>query len=283
MSMVVNTNVLSLVAQTNLNNTQFKLNQAVEQLSSGLRINSAADDPAGLAIGTQMQAQVNGMNQGVVNANQAISMAQVADGAMGSVSSMLQQMRTLAVEAANGTNGSGAGSADANLDAEFQQLATQIATTLGNTVFNGINVFSQASTITYQVGANIADQIGVALGSAGSTLATDVTLQAASLGSIINPTSASAAITAIDTALNDVNSARAQNGAFEIQFQQVVSSMQINSQNTAAAESQIMDTNYAMATSALTQAQIVQQAGTAMLSQANMVPQSVLTLLSKLP
>ena len=201
---------------------------------------------------------------------------------MSSVSNMLQQMRTLAVEAANGTNGSGAGSADANLDAEYQQLATQIANTLGSTQFNGVAVFSQAATVTYQVGANTTDQVAVALGSAGSTLATDLALQTASLGGVINPTSATAAISAIDAALADVNSARAQNGAYEIQFQQIVASQQINSQNTAAAESQIMDTNYAQATSALTQAQIVQQAGTAMLSQANMQPQSVLTLLSKL-
>jgi flagellin len=283
MSMIVNTNVMSLVTQTNLNNTQSKLNNAITQLSSGLRINSAMDDPAGLAIATGMQSQVNGMNQGVINANAAISMAQVADGAMGSVSNMLQQMRTLAVEAANGTNGSGTGSADANLDAEYQQLATQIANTLGSTTFNGVAVFSQSATMTYQVGANTTDQVAVKVGSAGSTLATDLALKSGSLGGVINPASATAALTAIDTALNDVNSARAQNGAYEIQFQQIVSSTQINSQNTSAAESQIMDTNYAQATSALTQAQIVQQAGTAMLSQANMQPQSVLTLLSKLP
>jgi len=283
MSMIVNTNVMSLVTQTNLNNTQTKLNNAITQLSSGLRINSAMDDPAGLAIATGMQSQINGMNQGVINANAAISMAQVADGAMGSVSNMLQQMRTLAVEAANGTNGSGTGSADANLDAEFQQLATQIGNTLGATQFNGVAVFSQAATMTYQVGANTTDQVAVKVGSAGSTLATDTALKSASLGSVITPASATAAISAIDKALSDVNDARAQNGAFEIQFQQIVSSTQINSQNTAAAASQIMDTNYAQATSALTQAQIVQQAGTAMLSQANMQPQSVLTLLSKLP
>jgi len=283
MSMIVNTNVMSLVTQTNLNNTQSKLNNAITQLSSGLRINSAMDDPAGLAIATGMQSQVNGMNQGVINANAAISMAQVADGAMGSVSNMLQQMRTLAVEAANGTNGSGTGSADANLDAEFQQLATQISNTLGSVQFNGVAVFSQSATMTYQVGANTTDQVAVSVGKAGSTLATDLALKASSLGGVINPASATAAITAIDAALKDVNTARAQNGAYEIQFQQIVSSTQINSQNTAAATSQIMDTNYAEATSALTQAQIVQQAGTAMLSQANMQPQSVLTLLSKLP
>jgi len=279
MSMVVNTNVMSLIAQTNLNNTTVKLNNAITQLSSGLRINSAMDDPAGLSIATTMQAQVNGMNQGVINANAAISSAQVADGAMGSVTNMLQQMRTLAVEAANGTN-SGAG--DTNLQAEFVSLANQISNTLSNTTFNGIQVFSQASAITYQVGANTTDVVS----GGTNTLSTDANILAlANISSttIANTASASSAISAIDTALADVNSVRAQNGAYEIQFQQIVNATQINSQNTAAAVSQIMDTNYAQATSALTQAQIVQQAGTAMLAQANLVPQSVLTLLSKLP
>jgi flagellin len=280
MSMVVNTNVMSLVAQTNLSSTQSKLNNAITQLSSGLRINSAMDDPAGLAIATGMTAQVNGMNQGVINANAAISMSQVADGAMGSVTNMLQQMRTLAVEAANGTN---TGSGDADLQSEFSQLASQIQNTLGETQFNGISVFSMASGgITYQVGANVSDTVSVA----SNTLATDTNITAlanSSSVSIASVASASAAITAIDTALNDVNTTRASNGAYEIQFQQIVSSTQINSQNTASAVSQIMDTDYAQATSNLTQAQIVQQAGTAMLSQANSIPQNVLSLLSKLP
>jgi flagellin len=280
MSMIVNTNVMSLVAQTNLNGTQSKLNNAITQLSSGLRINSAMDDPAGLQIATSMQSQVNGMNQGVINANAAISMAQVADGAMGSVTNMLQQMRTLAVEASNGTN---AGSGDANLQAEFAQLAAQIGTTLSNTTFNGIHVFSMAAGgITYQVGANVADSITVA----SNTLSTDTPITNLASSAAVNigtATFASAALNAIDSALSDVNTARASNGANQIRFQQIVNSTQINSQNTAAAVSQIMDTNYAQATSELTQAQIVQQAGTAMLSQANMQPQSVLTLLSKLP
>ncbi|SPJ17815.1 Flagellin domain protein [Burkholderiales bacterium] len=276
MSMVVNTNVLSLIAQTNLANTNNKLNTAVEQLSSGLRINSAMDDPAGLAIGTAMQSQVNGMNQGVINANAAISLSQVADGALGSVSNMLQQMRTLAVEAANGTNST---ASDADLDAEYQQLATQISQTLANTQFNGQSIFSQAGTVTYQVGANTTDVIGVA----GMNIATNAVLTTTDLGALTTASAATTAMTAIDTALSLVNTTRANNGANEIRFQQVVSTMQVNSQNTAAAESQIMDTNYAQATSNLTQAEIVQQAGTAMLSQANMIPQNVLTLLSKLP
>jgi len=276
MSLVVNTNVLSLITQTDLANTNLKLNNAVQQLSSGLRINSAMDDPAGLAIATGMQAQVNGMNQGIINANAAISLAQTADGAMGSITNMLQQMRTLAVEAANGTN---TGQGDSDLNAEYQQLASQITMTLKNTMFNGIAIFSQASAMTYQIGANTTDQIAVT----GMTLASATTLQAANLGNLNTGTFATTAITNVDAALQTVNSARATNGANEIRFQQVVASMQVDSQNTAAAESQIMDTDYAQATSELTQAEIVQQAGVAMLSQANSIPQNVLSLLAKLP
>jgi flagellin len=276
--MVVNTNVLSLITQTDLANTNAKLNTAVQQLSSGLRINSAMDDPAGLAIATAMQSQVNGMNQGVQNANAAISLSQVGDGALGSVSNMLQQMRTLAVEAANGTNDT---ASDADLDAEFQQLAAQIGQTLTNTAFNGQAIFSQAGTITYQVGANTTDVIGVA----GMNIATTTALTAGTggLGNLLDQADATTAISAIDTALSLVNTTRANNGANEIRFQQVVSTMQVNSQNTAAAQSSIMDTDYAQATSNLTQAEIVQQAGTAMLSQANSIPQNVLSLLAKLP
>ena len=276
MSMIVNTNVLSLITQTDLANTQNKLNNAVQQLSSGLRINSAMDDPAGLAIATGMQAQVNGMNQGVINANTAIAFAQTADGAMASVTNMLQQMRTLAVEGANGSNSA---ASNADLNAEYAQLASQIALTLSNTQFNGQGVFTSGNTITYQVGANTTDQIGVG----GMNLSGTAALSAASLGDLTNQADSTKAIDAVDAALSLVNSTRATNGANEIRFQQVVASMQVNSQNTAAAQSQIMDTDYAQATTNLTQAEIVQQAGTAMLSQANMIPQNVLSLLSKLP
>ena len=276
MSMIVNTNVLSLITQTDIANNQNTLNNAVQQLSSGLRINSAMDDPAGLAIATGMQSQVNGMNQGVINANTAIAFAQTADGALSSVTNMLQQMRTLAVEGANGSNSA---ASNADLNAEYAQLASQIALTLSNTQFNGQGIFTSGNTITYQVGANTTDQIAVG----GMNLSGTAALSATSLGDLTSQADSTKAIDAVDAALNLVNSTRATNGANEIRFQQVVSSMQVNSQNTASAESQIMDTDYAQATSNLTQAEIVQQAGTAMLSQANMIPQNVLSLLSKLP
>jgi flagellin len=277
MPQVINTNVLSLVAQNNLNVSQQKQAQAVKQLSSGLRINSAADDPAGLAIAQRMQSQVNGMNQAVRNANDAIGMANTGDGALGAVGNMLQTMRTLAVQSANGTNGTGD---QANLDAEYQQLASEVQRQLSTASFNGINILASTAATQYQIGANATDTLSVAAQNlAGSSSAA---ISGATNGSVASTASASAAITAIDTALTAVNSARANFGSDSIRFNQIVSTLQINSQNTAAAESQIMDTDYAQATAQLTQAQIVQQAGTAMLAQANMIPQNVLSLMKNL-
>jgi flagellin len=277
--MVVNTNVLSLVTQTNVNNNQKKLNTAVEQLSSGLRINNASDDPAGLAIGNRMMAQVNGMNQAVNNANNAIGLAQVGDGALASIGNMLQQMNSLAVEAANGTNSS---TDLSNLNTEFTALASEITREIGATTFNGQAILTTTTGITYQVGPNAGNVItGATVSSYVSAGATN--MSAVLSGNLLTTSAASSALANITNALNDVNTARAQFGANQIQFQQVVSTLQIDAQNTSAAESQIMDTNYAQATSQLTQAEIVQQAGTSMLSQANSLPQSVMTLLSKLP
>jgi len=277
MPSVINTNVLSLVAQTNLSRSQMKEATAVKQLSSGLRINSAADDPAGLAISQRMQAQVNGMNQAVRNANDAIGMANTGDGALGAVSNMLQTMRTLAVQSANGTNGTGD---QANLDAEYQQLGQEVQRQLSTTQFNGISILASTAATQYQIGANNTDTLSVSAQNLAGTASTAIS--GATSGAVSSSASASAAIAAIDTALTAVNSARATFGSTSIRFQQIVSTLQINSQNTAAAESQIMDTDYAQATSALTQAQIVQQAGTSMLAQANMIPQSVLSLMKNL-
>jgi len=277
MPSVINTNVLSLVAQTNLNHSQMKEATALKQLSSGLRINSAADDPAGLAISQRMQAQVNGMNQAVRNSNDAIGMANTADGALGAVSNMLQTMRTLAVQSANGTNGTGD---QANLDAEYQQLGQEVQRQLSTTQFNGISILASTASTTYQIGANATDTLAVTAQNLAGTASTAIS--GATSGAVSSSASASAAITALDSALTAVNSARATFGSDSIRFQQVVSTLQINSQNTSAAMSQIMDTDYAQATSALTQAQIVQQAGTSMLAQANMLPQNVLSLMKNL-
>jgi len=273
---IINTNILSMTAQSNLNQTQTSLATSVQRLSSGLRINSAMDDPAGLAISMRMGSQVSGMQVAVRNANDAISLSQVADGTLGTVGNMLQQMRDLAVQASNGTNGSG----DlANLQTEFTSLATEIGRELSQTTFNGITVLgSGAGSSTYQVGANAGQTITLTTTNmASNSSVTAVTSDSTALAT--GGTTASAMITSIDTALAAVNTERAKYGADEAEFQSVITNLQTGVTNQSAAESRIRDADYAQETSNLTRAQILQQAGTAMLAQANALPQSVLNLL----
>ena len=276
MSQIINTNILSMTAQANLNKTKDSLATAVQRLSSGLRINSAMDDPAGLAISTRMGSQVSGMQVAVRNANDAISLSQVADGTLGTVSNMLQQMRDLAVQASNGTNGT---SDLANLQTEFNSLATEINRELTQTTFNGKSILgSQAGTNSYQVGANAGESIQLVTNNmASNSSVTTVTLNTTSITA--GGSTASAMITSIDTALTAINTERANYGADETEFQGVISNLQIGVTNQSAAESRVRDADYAQETAALTRAQILQQAGTAMLAQANALPQSVLNLL----
>lgn len=263
MSSVINTNVASLNAQRNLYSSQMGLSTSIQRLSSGLRINSSKDDAAGLAIATRMDAQVRGQQVSIRNSNDAISFAQVTDGALAKVTDSLQRMRELAVQSANGTNGTGDQS---NLDAEFQQLKAEV-TRLGTaTKFNNAAVFGAAKV--FQVGANVGDTITV-----NSTAAPSIT------GDVTSTANANTAITALDTALDSVTTSRAVLGATENRFETVVSSLQISVENQSAAKSRIMDTDYAEETAKLTRGQILQQAGTAMLAQANSMPNSVLTLL----
>jgi flagellin len=277
MPQIINTNILSMTAQSNLNNTQQSLATSVQRLSSGLRINSAMDDPAGLAIAQRMGSQVSGMQVAVRNSNDAISLSQVADGTLGTVSNMLQQMRDLAVQASNGTNGSG----DlANLQTEFNSLATEIGRELSQTTFNGKAILgSDAGTTTYQVGANAGQTIQlVTTNMVSDSNVTTVTMDTTSLAS--GGSTASAMITSIDTALADINTQRANYGSAEAEFQGVISNLQTGVTNQSAAQSRIQDADYAAETANLTRSQILQQAGTAMLAQANALPQSVLKLLA---
>ena len=276
MSQIINTNILSMTAQANLNKTKDSLAIAVQRLSSGLRINSAMDDPAGLAISTRMGSQVSGMQVAVRNANDAISLSQVADGTLGTVGNMLQQMRDLAVQASNGTNGS---SDLVNLQTEFNSLATEINRELSQTTFNGKSILgSQAGTNSYQVGANAGESIQLVTNNmASNSSVTTVTLNTTSISA--GGSTASAMITSIDSALTAINTERANYGADETEFQGVISNLQIGVTNQSAAESRVRDADYAQETAALTRAQILQQAGTAMLAQANALPQSVLNLL----
>jgi flagellin len=285
MPQTINTNLISLNAQRNLNMNQASLSTSMQRLSSGLRVNTAKDDAAGLAIAERMWSQVRGMGVAVRNANDAISLAQTAEGALGKVGDMLQRMRELAVQAANGTNST----VDrTSTNQEYLQLATEIARTLTSTSFNGASVLASTSNSVFQIGAGTIssqDQIVVA-GFAWSTNTAITTAVGASVSTAPTTTvagstgtSAVAAITALDAAIDAVNSQRSIYGASQNRFENVVTNLMTASENQAAARSRIMDADYAMETANLSRANILQQAGNAMVAQANQLPQQVLSLL----
>ena len=264
----INTNINSLNAQRNLATSANSLSTAMSRLSSGLRVNSAKDDAAGLAIAERMNAQTRGMNVAIRNANDAISLAQTAEGALGAISNNLQRMRELAVQAANGTNASTDITA---LDQEFKLLAAENTRVAAATTFNGTAVIA-ATTFTFQVGANNTaanDQIAVT-GSAFSGTSS-------SLGA--TTATAFAEISKLDTDINNVTTARSTWGATQNRFDSVITNLRVGSENSAAARGRILDADYAMETASLSRAQVLQQAGTAMVAQANQAPQSVLALL----
>jgi flagellin len=283
----INTNLVSLNAQRNLSTSQTSLATAMQRLSSGLRVNSAKDDAAGLAIAERMYTQVRGMNVAMRNANDGISMAQVGEGALGKVSDIMQRMRELAVQAANGTN---TPTDRISLNDEYVQLAREAARTLSGTEFNGMNILATVENSVFQVGANTSatlDQISVAAfdwtsnasitSAVGVNVGTDpTTLISGSDGSF-----ALAAISAIDGAIDAINSQRATFGAVQNRFENVVATLMVASENQAAARSRIMDADYAAETANLSRAQILQQAGNAMVAQANQLPQQVLSLLQR--
>ncbi|HNS57454.1 MAG TPA: flagellin [Nitrosomonas europaea] len=278
MPQVINTNIASLNAQRNLNVSQNSLSTALQRLSSGLRINSAKDDAAGLAISESMTSQIRGMNQAARNANDGISLAQTAEGALVEVSNNLQRIRELAVQAANGIYS--AEDRDA-IDVEVKQLTEEIIRIGTSTKFNSTPLlgadFDGASEINFQVGANSDSdnqiKIGVIL-DVSTMVADDAAFTVAGDGS-----EALTAIDAVDEALKTVNSARADLGAIQNRFSSAITSLQTNSENLSASRSRIQDADFAAETAALTRAQILQQAGVAMLSQANALPNNVLSLL----
>ena len=275
MALTINTNVVSLNAQRNLGTSQSSLATSMQRLSSGLRVNSAKDDAAGLAIAERMNAQVRGMNVAIRNANDAISLAQTAEGAIGKVGDMLQRMRELAVQSANATNSTGD---RVSLDQEFQALADEIDRTLVTTKFNGLAILAaNAGTQGFQVGANANEVITVTT----TNLSTNASVVAVTTATsaISTVASASAALGNIDAALDLVNSQRALYGATQSRFDSVISTLQIAAENQAAARSRIMDADFAAETANLSRAQILQQAGSAMVAQANQLPNQVLALL----
>ncbi len=280
MALVINTNIASLNAQRNLNASQGDLNTALERLSSGLRINSAADDAAGLAISDRMTSQIRGLNQAARNANDAISLAQTAEGALDETTNMLQRMRELAVQAANDTNTS----ADrASLDAEFQSLIEEINRIATSTAFNGKTILtgsyaSPGSGMVFHVGANADQTISVTIGGASA--------QALGSGSAnINATgigtqaSANSAITIIDLAISDVDTIRGDLGAAQNRMESTISNLNNVAENLSAARSRILDADIAQETSNMTKNNILQQAGVSVLTQANQTTQLALSLL----
>ena len=266
MPQTINTNVSSLNAQRNLTTSQMSLATSMQRLSSGLRVNSAKDDAAGLAIADRMNAQIRGTNVAIRNANDGISLAQTAEGALATVTDALQRMRELAVQAQNGSNGS---TDRANLDTEFQQLSAEVLRIATQTKFNGIAIVGAgAGAQTFQVGANN-----------GDTLTVTTTAVAAFSGDVTTAATASTALAAIDTKLDTITTDRATYGAAMSRFEFAISNLRITGENQSAARGRIMDADFAAETANLSRAQILQQAGTAMVAQANQLPQQVLQLL----
>ena len=285
MAQTINTNVMSLTAQRNLNSNQGALATSMQRLSSGLRVNSAKDDAAGLAIAERMNTQVRGMNVAIRNANDGISMAQTAEGGLQEVNNMLQRMRELAVQSANGTNSAGD---RANLDAEFQALNAEIGRIAETTTFNGVAVLNTAatgsgsaaadSTVVFQVGANTSSG-GENTLSINLKEITTLEVSSGVAHDITTISGSTDAMTAIDTMISAITTARADFGAIQSRFESAINNLQIGVENQAAARGRIMDADFAVESANMTRAQILQQAGNAMVSQANASPQSVLSLL----
>ncbi len=286
MPQTINTNLNSLNAQRNTGASQTALALSMQRLSSGLRVNSAKDDPAGLAIAERMTAQVRGMNVGIRNANDGISMSQTAEGAMGKVVDSLQRMRELSVQSANATNSN---TDKDSLDKEFGELAKEIQRVLGGTTFNGKHMLgTDAGSFIFQVGANTTANDTINIDTTDLTSDATISVVAgtdnqgagrAAIGSGTTISQVQGVVDQIDTALSTVNDKRAVMGASQSRFDSVIMNLQISVENQTAAKSRIMDTDFAAETANLSRANILQQAGNAMIAQANQLPQQVMTLL----
>lgn len=275
MGLRIYNNVEAANAHRVLNNTNSALSKSMERLSSGLRINRAADDAAGLAVSEVMRSQIRGMGVAQRNAQDGVSLVQVADGALGNVGDMLQRVRDLAVQASNGTL---TDAQRGNLDAEVQQILTEIDKTGSDTEFNGISILSgsvatAASAMTLQVGANGGQEIAFTIGTVSAAALTLTGL------AVSTAAAASAAIASIDNAIGAVTTGRANLGAVQNRLEQTINRLGLTSENLQAAESRIRDADMAAEMISFTKNQILQQSGMAMLSQANAAPQSVLSLL----
>jgi flagellin len=275
MGLSVYNNVEAMNAHRLLSNTNSSISRSIERLSSGLRINRGADDAAGLAVSESMRSQIRGMNVASRNAQDGVSMVQVADGALGTVGDMLQRVRDLAVQASNGTLTDAQRS---NLDVEVQQILAEVGKTGTDTEFNGLKILAgsvatAASAVTLQVGANASQSIAFTIG----------TVSASDLGisgiAVSTASGASAAIASLDAAISTLTTARANLGAIQNRLENTINRLGVTAENVQAAESRIRDADMAQEMIQFTKSQILQQSGTAMLAQANQAPQSILSLL----
>ncbi|MXP41566.1 flagellin FliC [Altererythrobacter soli] len=271
---IINTNISAMKAANSSAQANKALGTAMERLSTGKRINSAKDDAAGLAIATSMTSQVRGMNQGIRNANDGISMAQTAEGALNEVTNMLQRQRELTVQASNGSY-----SADdlANIQLEMDALTTQIGSVLTNTEFNGQKLFDgTAGSVSIQAGANATDTVTLDL---SANLTTHADIAAAAAVDVTALAGDGSELTTFDDAMKVISTTRASLGASQNQLESAINNLSNNVTNLSDARSRIEDTDYSAETTALAKAQILSQASTAMLSQANQSQQNVMSLL----
>jgi len=268
MSLRVNTNTAAFNAYRNLSATDSAMGKSLEKLSSGLRINRAGDDASGLVISENLRSQIGGLKQAVRNAQDGISVVQTAEGALTEVHAMLQRMRDLAVQAAN--TGSNGATAIAAAQAEVNQLVSAIDDIAGRTVFNGTLLLSGSASLTFQVGSNAGEQLSLTLSGMGASA---LAINGLSLGN------ASAAITALDAAVDRVSSQRGIFGAAQNRLEHSIANLSVTQENLSASESRIRDTDMAKEMTEFSRSQILMQAGTAMLAQANSAPQQVLSLL----
>jgi flagellin len=276
MALIINSNLSSLNAQRNLTTSQNDLNTSLQRLSSGLRINSAKDDAAGLFVAQQITRDIRGLNQAARNAADGISLGQTAEGALGEIANNLQRIREIAVQSANATVGDRTG-----LQAEVNQLTQEISRIVQTTEFNGTKLLSGSSSLTFQVGASGSANNQVTL---STTNLTGIAGYAASLTAtttvdVDSAADASAALSALSSAIDTVNQSRATYGALQNRFEAVISNISVYAESLTAARSRIQDADFAAETASLTRAQILQQAGVSILAQANTLPQAALTLL----
>ena len=277
MALVINTNIASVTAQRHLTESRADMEQAMERLSSGKRINSAMDDAAGLTIAHSLDAKVSSLNMAARNANDAISLINLAEGALDEVTTMLIRMRELAIQSINGTYAS----ADrTNLNSEYQALASEITRISDNTFFNGIAVIGGTDSVTFQVGHSSSDTIAfTAVDMAASAIGSTVALVSTNIAAVSATNGSTGALGVIDAAIADVDNYRATLGATANRLEHSANNLYTRVENQMAAKSRIEDADYAVESANLARAQVLQQAGTAMLAQANASTQNVLSLL----